>query len=152
MTGCLTLSGNSILYVDSGPVIVNLAGTSLSGRNTAMDVSGGSIQNPTGLPANLQFAYAGSRDVNVSGGSSSYATVYAPNALVSISGGSDFFGAITARTVTSSGGTAIHYDTNLPNIQPGNYIWFNAVVNNVNLNGATSQVKLYLTNASVQYM
>ena len=152
----LTLSGNSILYVDSGPVVVNLAGASLSGGNPAMDLSGGSIQNPSGIPANLQFTYAGSRGVNLSGGSGSYATVYAPNAFVNMSGGSDFWGSIVAGTVTNSGGTAIHYDSSLPAIQGGDYIWFSAVVNNVQYNGnpitsKAGQIKLYLTYSSIQY-
>jgi hypothetical protein len=146
----LTLSGGSILYVDSGPVIVNLAGASLSGGSPAMDTSGGSIQNPSGIPANLQFSYAGSQGVNLSGGSGSYTTVYAPNAVVNMSGGSHFFGSIIASTVTDSGGTAIHYDTSLPRIQAGNYIWFNAVVNNVN-NLGSGQVKLYLNNSTISF-
>jgi hypothetical protein len=146
----LTLSGGSILYVDSGPVIVNLAGASLSGGNPAMNTSGGSIQNPSGIPANLQFTYAGSQGVNLSGGSGSYTTVYAPNALVNMSGGSHFFGSIIASTITDSGGTAIHYDTSLPSIRAGNYIWFNAVVNNVN-NLGSGQVKLYLTDSTISF-
>jgi hypothetical protein len=150
----LTLSGQSILYVDSGPVIVNLAGASLSGGNAAMDATGGSIQNPSGVPSNLQFTYAGSRGLNLSGGAGSYATVDAPNALVNMSGGSDFFGSIIASTVTNSGGTAIHYDSSLPDISGGNYIWFNAVVNNVNglpSGPNAAQVKLYLTNSTISF-
>jgi len=146
----LTLSGNSILYVDSGPVVVNLAGASLSGSNPAMDASGGSIQNPTGKPSNLQFTYAGSRGLTLSGGSWSYATVYAPNALVNMSGGSDFFGSIIGSAVTASGGTAMHFDTSTADIHQGNTIWFTAVVNNVN-NLGSGQVKLYLTNSSIQF-
>jgi len=146
----LTLTGNSILYVDTGPVVVNLAGNSLNGFSPAMDVSGGSIQNPSGLPANLQFAYTGSQDVNLSGGSGSYAAVYAPNALVNLSGGSDFFGAIVANIVTNSGGVKCHYDRNLPNILAGKYLWFNAVVNH--LNGLPlGQVKLYLTDSTISF-
>jgi hypothetical protein len=152
----LTLSGQSILYVDSGPVVVNLAGASLSGGNPALDATGGSIQNPSGIPANLQLTYAGSRGLNLSGGSASYATVDAPNALVNMSGGSDFFGSIIASTVTNSGGTAIHYDSSLPAINPGNsggnFIWFNAVVNNVKgLPSGGAQVKLYLTNSTISF-
>ena len=146
----LTLSGNSILYVDSGPVIINLAGNALSGGSPAMDVSGGSIQNPSGIPANLQFLYAGSRGLNLSGGSGSYATVYAPNALVNMSGGSDFFGSIVGSTVTNSGGTAVHYDANLANIQAGDTLWISAVVNNLT-NLGSAQVKLYLTNSSFSF-
>jgi hypothetical protein len=150
----LTLSGQSILYVDSGPAVVNLAGASLSGGNPAMDATGGSIQNPSGNPASLQFTYAGSRGINLSGGANSYITVYAPNAFVNMSGGADFFGSIIAGTVTNSGGTAVHYDTNLPDIQKGNFIWFNAVVNNVNglpSGGNAAQVKLYLTNSTISF-
>ena len=148
----LTLSGQSILYVDSGPVVLNLSGASLSGSNPVLDATGGSIQNPTGVPANLQFTYAGSRGINLSGGANSYATVYAPNALVNMSGGTDFFGSIIASTVTNSGGTAIHYDTALPNIPAGDYIWFNAVVNNVSgLPSGSNQVKLYLTNSTISF-
>jgi large repetitive protein len=148
----LSLTGQSILYVDSGPVVVNLAGASLSGGNAAMDASGGTIQNPSGNPATLQFTYAGSRGLNLSGGSASYATVDAPNALVNMSGGSDFFGSIIASTVTNSGGTAMHGDTSLPAVQMNDYIWFNAVVNNVNgLPANGSQVKLYLTNSSISF-
>jgi hypothetical protein len=145
----LTLSGKSILYVDSGPVVVNLAGA-LSGGTPAMDVTGGSIQNPTGNPANLQFIYAGSRGMNLAGGSGSYASVYAPNALVNMSGGSDFFGSIVGSTVTNSGGTAIHFDSNLADIQGGNYIWFTAVVNNLK-NTGSAPVNLYLNNSTISF-
>ena len=147
----LNLTGQSVLFADSGPVVVNLAGASLSGGNPAMDSTGGSIQNPSGNPENLQFTYAGSRGLNLSGGAASYATVYAPNALVNMSGNSDFFGSIIASTLTNSGSTAIHYDTTLPTISSGNYIWFNAAVNNVKGLPATGQVKLYLTNSFIQY-
>jgi hypothetical protein len=119
-----------------------------------MDLSGGSIQNPTDIPTNLQFSYAGSQGVNLSGGSSSYATVYAPSAPVNLSGGSDFFGSIIGSIFTNSGGVALHYDRHLPFIQAGNYIWFNAVINNVKglpsgMNPA--QVKLYMTNSTINF-
>jgi hypothetical protein len=148
----LTLSGQSLLHVDSGPVVINLAGASLSGGNAAMEATGGSIENPSLIAENLQITYAGSRGLNLSGGAASYATVYAPNALVNMSGGTDFFGSIIASTVTNSGGTAMHYDSSLPVIKNGNYIWFNAVVNNVQgLPPKGVQVKLYLTNSSISF-
>jgi hypothetical protein len=148
----LTLSGQSVLYVDSWPVVVNLAGASLNGSNPVMDSTGGSMQNPSGIPANLQITYAGSRGINLSGGANSYATVYAPNALVNMSGGTDFFGSVIASTVTNSGGTAFHGDTTLPNIPAYDFIWFNAVVNNVSgLPSGSNQVKLYLTNSTISF-
>ncbi len=147
----LTLSGKSIVTVDSGPVVINIAGASLNSGSPAIDLSGGSIVNPSHIPGNMQFAYGGSHGVNLTGGADSYAVLYAPSALVNMSGGTDFFGSIIGSTVTSSGGTAVHYDTNLPNIQSGNYIWFTAVVNNLIGLPASQQAKLYLTNASVTF-
>jgi hypothetical protein len=147
----LVLSGNSILsVVGSSPVLVNLAGASLSGGSPALDLSGGSMENPTAIPANLQFTYAGSQGVNLSGGSSSYATVYAPNAIVNMSGNADFYGSIIASTLTNGGNGALHYDTSLPDIKSGNYIWFNAVVNNLK-NLGSGQVKLYVTNSTISF-
>lgn len=152
----LTLTGNSTLYVDSGPVIINLAGASLTASGPALDLSGGSIVNPSGKPSNLEFFYGGSHAMNLSGGSQAYATVYAPNAPVNMSGGTDFFGAIIGSTVTNSGGTAVHFDTNLTNIAAGQYLWFNVVANNIQYKGAAlassvGQVKLYLTNSTINF-
>lgn len=109
------------------------------------------MENPGGIPGNLQFTYGGSQGLNLAGGASAYAAVYAPNAPVNVSAGTDFFGAITGGSVTSTGGTSIHYDSNLPNIAQGNTIWFAAVVNNVKGLPANQQVKLYVTNASISF-
>jgi hypothetical protein len=146
----LTLSGNSILQVTTGPVIVNLVGASMSGGSPAMDLSGGSIEDPL-TPASLQFYYAGSHGINLSGGTASYATVYAPNAIVNMTGGSDSFGGIIGGTFTDSGNSAIHYDTNLTNIPQGDYIWFSAVVNNVAGLPASQQAMLYFTNSTISF-
>ncbi len=146
----LTLTGNSVLRVSSAPAIINIVGAGLSGSNPAFDLSGGSIANPTGIPSNLQFFYAGSRGVNLSGGAQAYATVYAPMAPINMSGGTDFFGGIVGLTVTDSGGTAIHYDRNLTNVAAGGYIWLTALVNNVK-GLSSSQAKLYLTSSTVSF-
>ena len=150
----LALSGNSVLYVDSGPVYVNIAGASLNGGNPALDFSGGTMQNPTQSPANLQFSYSGSQGVNLSGGSGSYATIYAPNAPVNLSGGSDFFGSIIGSIFTNSGGVALHYDRHLAVIKAGDSIWFNAVINNVKglpTGSNPAQVKLYMTDSTINF-
>lgn len=152
----LALTGNSVLRVGSGPVIINIAGAGLSGNNPALDPSGGSIVNPTGIPSNLQFYYGGSRGVNFSGGSQAYATVYAPMAPVNMSGGTDFFGGLIGLSIGDSGGTAIHYDTNLTNVPQGDTIWLTAVINNLNVNSKAvsskaGQIKLYLTNSTVSF-
>ena len=150
----LTLSGNSTLVVtpNTGAVVVNLGGKSLSGGNAALDVSGGSMSNPSGMASNLQLYYAGSQPMKLSGGTGSYAVVYAPNAPINISGGSHFYGSIIGSTVNSSGNTAIHYPTSLPSIGSGNSIWFSSTGLSVKGLPNTGTVKLYVTNASINFM
>jgi hypothetical protein len=147
----LTLSGNSILYVDSGPVIINLAGASLSASGTALDLSGGSIVNPSEVTSNLQIYYAGSKACKVSGGTGSYAMVYAPNAAINISGGAHFYGSIIGSTINSSGNTAVHYDAAETAINMGQTIWFNSSGLNVQGLPNTGSVKLYITNATITF-
>lgn len=150
----LTLSGNSTLVVTpgtTGAVVVNLAGKSVSGGNAALDLSGGVMSNTSGLASKLQFYYAGVQPIKLSGGAGSYAVVYAPNAPINVSGGSHLYGAMVGSTVNSSGGAAIHYDANLPNIQAGNYIWFNSAALNVQGLPTSGSVKVYVTNASISF-
>jgi hypothetical protein len=147
----LTLSGNSILYVDSGPVVINLAAASLSASGAALDLSGGSIVNPSGVTSNLQLYYAGSKACKVSGGTGSYAMVYAPNAAINISGGAHFYGSIIGSTINSSGNTAVHYDAAETAINMGQTIWFNSSGLNVQGLPNTGSVKLYITNAMITF-
>jgi len=108
----LNMSGGSQLQLDSYPVILNIAGTSAS---TALNLSGGSVSNPSGIPANFQVVYGGSAGITLSGGSGSYGVVYAPNSPITMSGGSGWYGAIVGRTATDSGGSPVHYDRALGN-------------------------------------
>jgi hypothetical protein len=147
----LTLSGNSILVVDSGPVVINIAGNSLTGGGTALDLSGGSMSNVSGMPSNLQFYYGGSRSTKLSGGAGDFAVVYAPNSPITLSGGSHFYGAIVGNTITLSGGTAVHYDRSLPVIAGGNYIWFNSAAMNVQNLPSNANAKVFVTNASISF-
>jgi hypothetical protein len=125
----ITLSGGAQFIVDSGPVIVNVAGQiNASGQITSstvnvVDFSGGSIANSTGIPSNVQFVYGGSNPITLSGGSTSGAVVYAPNSNLTISGSGGVYGAMIGKTVTDSGGSAVHYDTALANslVQTGAY-------------------------------
>ena len=150
----LTLSGNSALVVNSasGPVVVNLAGKSITGGNAVLDLTGGVMSNASGRANNLQFYYAGSQAVKLTGNTASYAMVYAPNAPVNLSGGSHFYGAMTGSTINNSGGTAIHYDASLPNIPQGDYIWFNSAALNVQGLPTSGSVKVYVTNASISFL
>jgi len=147
----LALSGNSVLVVDAGPAVFNIAGTVLSSGASALDLSGGSMSNASGIPDNLQFYYGGSRSTKLSGGAGDFAVIYAPNSPITISGGSHFYGAIVGNTIAISGGTAIHYDRSLPIIAGGNYIWFNSAAMNVQGLPANANAKVFVTNASITF-
>jgi hypothetical protein len=108
---CINLSGNSTLQISpaTAQVIVNVVGTSCSG-NAPIDLSGGAVANTSGKAANLMFNYAGTQQVKLSGGSSTYTVVDAPNAIAKFTGGADFYGAVIVKTIDDSGGTNLHFD------------------------------------------
>jgi len=107
----ITLSGNSIVTISpAGQVIINFAG---NGVSNALNASGGSLANPSGIPLNLQLIYGGSLPTILSGGSMSYGLVYAPNSALTLSGNGGWYGAMAVKTLTDSGGSAIHYDRSL---------------------------------------
>ena len=108
----LTLSGASVLQV-AGPVSINVTGV--------INAGGGSLVNTTKIPSNLQIAssFTGADGVTIAGNTSGYLTVYAPGTSVAITGGSHLFGAILGKTLTISGNSQIHYDTQLPQIWSG---------------------------------
>jgi type IV pilus assembly PilX-like protein len=105
------LSGGAQLTVNSAVKIY---------LTSYLDFSGGSVSNTTQLPANLQiYSAETSQQVKLSGGSGAYMTVYAPNAPMVFSGGSNLYGAFVGYNLTNSGGTAVHYDTNMNLLGPG---------------------------------
>jgi Metallo-peptidase family M12B Reprolysin-like len=103
----VTLSGGATLAV-GGPVTIQLRGV--------LDASGGSLLNTTFVPANLELSssYAGANGVILSGGGGgAYLSLYAPQTNVTLSGGASVYGAVLGRTLTVSGGSAVHYDVQL---------------------------------------
>jgi hypothetical protein len=124
----LALSQGSRLVLDSAPVILNIAGG--AGASHAIDLSGGSISNETGVASDLTLLYGGSRPIRIAGGSTSNAVLYAPNADVTMSGASHWFGAMVGKTYASLGGSALHYDRAVRNaiqktgpLTPVNFSW-----------------------------
>jgi hypothetical protein len=105
----LVLSGGSELTV-SGPVSIVL--------NGLLNASGGSLVNLTRLPSNLELgsSFAGADGVILSGGSAGYLSVYAPRTSIALSGGSPVYGALLGKTLSLSGGSAVHYDTRLATV------------------------------------
>lgn len=109
------LSGGANLIVDSGPIVIHVAGNSLGAGVPAVSFSDGSVSNTTGAPVNLQIVYAGSHAVNLSAALGASLVVYAPNAPLTLSGGGDLYGAIIASRIDNSGETSLHYDRSLAN-------------------------------------
>jgi len=109
----LTLAGNSTIVVSPpGAVVFNFAGQNLGVNAKVLDLTGGTISNPGGVPKDFQILYAGTNKMAVSGGAATFMQVDAPNAAVDLSGSGDFYGAILGKTVTDTGGAKFHYDLN----------------------------------------
>jgi hypothetical protein len=103
----VTVSGGSTLAF-SGAVIMNVTGKFTD--------SGGSLQNPSLVPANLQVfcSYTGSNGVTVSGTSATYMAIYAPGTGVTVSGTGAYFGSLVGKTLVVSGNSQVHQDLDLP--------------------------------------
>lgn len=108
----ITMTGNSTIIVDSGPVIIKVVGTD---QTTPISLTGGALSNPGLDPSDLQFIYGGTGQVRIAGGADNAALFYAPNADTALSGNSDFYGSIVTKTLSATGGVAIHYDRRLQN-------------------------------------
>jgi len=119
----LTANGNGEIRVDSGPVIIRIAGKD---QATPIDMSGGVITNTTYNPMNLQFIFAPddadkaaidagtlTKDIKLAGGAGSSAVVYAPKADGTLVGGADLYGSVIFGRIKDMGGTRVHYDRNL---------------------------------------
>jgi len=98
----LTLSGGSPLTI-TGKTLIYVTGK--------VDTSGGSMDNTSQIPSNLQLYPMGTTCV-LSGASQTYAVIYGPTADITRSGGtSDFFGTMVGKSLTLSGGGGLHADT-----------------------------------------
>jgi hypothetical protein len=106
----ITMVGQASLIVDSGPVIIRVAGDA---QTTPIDMTGGTTTNATFNPSNLQIVYGGTGNVKLTGGTSASMLAYAPNSTTSITGGGDFYGSVIAKVISDMGGAAIHYDRRL---------------------------------------
>jgi Tfp pilus assembly protein PilX len=103
----IQLNGNSNLIIDTGPVFMNVAGASVS---TPIDLTGGSISNPSFDPTTFHLVYGGTGAVKFNGGTSTAMLLYTPNADVTVNGGGNVYGAIVGATVKDTGGALFHYD------------------------------------------
>jgi len=107
----LKLAGNSRIIIDSGPVVIKVKG---QGDATPLDLEGGGVSNPSLDPTMLQFVYAGTGNIKITGGTDTAALVYAPNATAALTGSStNFYGAIVTNKVAATGGFTLNYDRRL---------------------------------------
>jgi hypothetical protein len=131
--GDLNLTGGAVLQLTGGTYAVNsisiqggtqiqiVPGTGkvtflVTGNNvtTPIQIAGNGISNPSLVPNNLEFRYAGTGNIDIEGGTNTAALFYAPNANGKIGGGSDLYGAIIAKDMTvDSTGAFIHWDRSL---------------------------------------
>ena len=120
-----TMMAGSKIVIDSGPVILNVAGLNSDGSEMAnpITVTGQGIVNTSFVSTDLQIVYGGTGEVKLAGGDQTAAVVYAPNATSNITGGADLYGAIIVHELTEAGGASIHYDRHLKTIMfvPGDY-------------------------------
>jgi len=115
-----SLSGNSILAIGTAPIIVYIACQNTT--NNALDLSGGTVANSSQKSTNLVFMLASTcATASISGGASASYAVYAPNTDVTISGGGTLYGAVVAKSVKDTGGSAIYYDKALKNFVGGGF-------------------------------
>jgi Tfp pilus assembly protein PilX len=104
-------------------VIVNIVGKDNTGADiaTPLDLQGGSGLLPTAGCATcstfdasiMQFVYAGTGLIKITGSSSAGASFYAPNAAGDLGGSADLYGAIVTKTLVEHGNMGLHYDRRL---------------------------------------
>jgi Tfp pilus assembly protein PilX len=87
---------------------------------TPIDFVGGTFASVAGCvscsnfdASMLQFVYAGTGEIDLTGNSGSATTVYAPNALVVFSGTADLYGSVLGNRIHNVGSGNIHYDRRL---------------------------------------
>jgi hypothetical protein len=105
------------LVIESGPVIIRVAGQGFNAGDPVIDVTAQAIVNTSFVAANLQFIYAGEAEVKLRGNGKIAAVVYAPNAEADLSGlgagNNGLYGALVTKKVKATGGAGIHYDRRL---------------------------------------
>ncbi len=109
----LELVGNSTLVIDSGPVILNVAGNGIPDSQAVITLTADGLVNPSLDPMNLQIVYVGTSLVKLAGGTYASGLVYAPNADYMFVGGSNWYGSVVGAEMFDLGGTNIYHDRQL---------------------------------------
>ena len=117
----ISLSGNATIQLDPCPsttttpgayqnVVVEVVG---QGTTTPLTLTGNGLTNESLNATMVQFQYAGTGNITLTGNGTSAGVLLAPNAAVSFTGNGDWYGSIIANTISSTGNGAIHYDRQL---------------------------------------
>jgi hypothetical protein len=108
-------SGSQIVIVQDNPAIPKAVNVYIKGTSatTALDLSAGSINNPSYDSQRLTFQYGGTNAVKLNGGTTTALVLNAPNADVTLNGNADIYGSIVGKTVTDNGGAKLHFDRHL---------------------------------------
>ncbi len=93
-----------------GAITIYLTGTGCASSPLSMN-SHSTINNASGVSANVAIIYNGTGTLSLQGGPQMCAVINAPNAAVAFGGGSDFFGTIMANSIDDHGGVNLHFDT-----------------------------------------
>jgi Tfp pilus assembly protein PilX len=122
----ISLSGGSTLGLkatsSSQGAIIGVVGKNPDGTAiaTPVDFTGGTYTSVIGCAScsaydasMMQFVYAGTGEIKMTGNSGAAATIYAPNALFTLSGTADIFGSVLAHRINNTGNANIHYDKRL---------------------------------------
>jgi hypothetical protein len=103
-------------------VFVDVVGKDNTGAAiaTPIDFVGGTFASVTGCgscsnfdASMLQFIYAGTTEIDITGNAGAAAVFYAPNAPIVFSGTADLYGSVLGKTVHNVGTADIHYDRRL---------------------------------------
>jgi hypothetical protein len=97
----------SIALGSNTSMVMNVKGTNVT---TPIDFTGGSFSNSSYDSSKMQILYAGTGNIEMTGGSGASGTIYAPNATVTMHGNADFYGSMLARSFIDTGGASVHYD------------------------------------------
>jgi hypothetical protein len=108
----LTVTSGATVYVPAtGGVVINILDQGAT--PTPLSLSGGTMANNGGNPANLTIVYAGAKPIDIGASAAMYGTIYAPNSAVTMSGTGALYGALVANKATFGGSGTVDYDSSL---------------------------------------
>lgn len=132
----MTIAGGDVIFLVDGDFILDgdakltiKNGSSLTVFTTGKVILGASGQvitekeglTESGIPSlNFFSSYSGRDGFQVKGASDMYATIYAPLTQVKLSGSGQLYGTVRGSIINSSGGSGVHFDSALKNVNFGN--------------------------------